>query len=173
MKNLFYVLPIAGLILFASCNKSESTENLEAPLVDQTLTKEKVTWNQNYPLATTDDELSEIMDNPHANIIRNVDDFKRYVRANPLLKRVFSDKKLLNDVVKTMEFNKRGLKTFSYESIKIKYPAQNEIDHILGEIYLGLAIEYGTLGVDYKNYKCIGEGTCTFRDARICIGANC
>ncbi|WP_299442511.1 hypothetical protein [uncultured Aquimarina sp.] len=135
------------------------------------ITAQKQEWVFNYKIANTAEELSKIMDNPEANIVRSVADFKQYVQSNPKLRKVFAKKGLLKAVASTMKFNKRGLKTFSYKSLKEVYP--DRIKDILSEITPGFGFGSETLGVDYDGYACVAKGTCETEYNSICIGDNC
>ena len=128
-------------------------------------------WVFNYKIANTAYELSKIMDNPETNIVRSVMDFKKYVEANPKLKKVFAKKGLLEAFTSTMKFNKRGLRTFSFTSLKEAYP--NKIKDILSEITPGFGFNMETLGVDYEGYSCTAVGNCSKSQNNICIGENC
>lgn len=128
-------------------------------------------WKFNYKIAKTSKELSKIMDNPEANIVRSVDDFKRYVQSNTKLAKVFKKEGLFKAVASTMKFNKRGLKTFSYAPLKEAFPKR--FRDILSEITSGFGFDMGTLGIDYEGYECSGPGTCSKSQGSICIGDNC
>ncbi|MHA7059646.1 hypothetical protein ACWGOQ_0020640 [Aquimarina sp. M1] len=135
------------------------------------LTAQNQAWSFNYKIADTAEELSKIMDNPEANIVRSAADFKKYVKSNAKLRKVFAKKGLLKAVTSTMKFNKRGLKTFSYEKLKEIYP--DKIKDILSEITPGFGFGMETLGVDYEGYSCTAVGNCTKSQNNICIGDNC
>ncbi len=128
-------------------------------------------WNFNYKIAKTGEELSKIMDNPQANIVRSVEDFKRYVKLNPTLSKAFAKKGLFKAVSKTMKFNKRGLQTFSYRALKEAYP--QGFKDLLSQITMGFGFGMDTLGIDYSGYACVGQGTCEKSLNSICIGDNC
>jgi len=128
-------------------------------------------WKFNFKAAKTTTELSKIMDNPKANIVRSVEDFKKYVKLTPSLSKVFAKKGLLKKVTSTMKFNKRGLRTFSYDAIAKVYP--NNYKTILAEITLGLGFELEPLAADYNGYSCAGVGDCEKTTNHICIGDNC
>ncbi len=136
------------------------------------LTAQNKAWVFNYKIAKNSEELLKIMDNPKTNIVRSVTDFKRYVKSNPKLRKVFAKKKgLLESMTKSMKFNKRGLQTFSYKSLKEAYPEKYK--DILIDITPGFGFDMDTLGVDYDGMACVSTATCKDSLNSVCIGDNC
>ena len=170
MKKLFYLGSLIGLLFLFSCEKEEvnTTDTNVSTTIDDSL--QKSGWDYNYTLASTTEELSRLMDDPKANIVRNERDFRRFIQTEPMLKTVFSDAKLYKEVVSTMKFNRRGLKTYSFESIKKAYP--NRFRTIVVTMSKGFGLDFW-LTTDYEDYECSAPATCTTSTFSICIGANC
>ncbi|GAA3510419.1 hypothetical protein GCM10022393_24720 [Aquimarina addita] len=170
MKKLLYVLPLVGILIFSSCDRDDSNQSEETIVKDAGFSIQDAGWDYNYPIATTTKELSLLMDDPKANIVRSEADFKRFVASEPLLKKVFSDVELYKKVVGSMKFNERGLKTYSYEAVRKAYP--NEFRRIIAAIGFGFGFDE-TLGIDYDGKECSSPATCTSKQSAICIGDNC
>lgn len=170
MKKLFYLGTLIGLLLLSSCEKEETNEidTNTSTTIDESL--QKFGWDYNYTLASTTKELSRLMDNPKVNIVRNERDFRRFIQTEPVLRTVFSDAKLYKEVVSTMKFNRRGLKTYSFKSIKEAYP--NRYRTIIVAMSKGFGLDLW-LTTDYEDYECSAPATCTTDSFSICIGANC
>ncbi len=171
MKTIsYFTLILIGLVLFISCEKDESNDVQQSPATTLDAKNQQFGWDYNYRLATTTEELSKLMDNPKVNIVRNRDDFDRFIKTEPILKSVFADQRLYKDVVGSMRFNRRGLQTYSYRAIKRAYP--NRFRIIMVTIGKGFGMDLW-LTTDYEDKYCSATATCSPNAGDVCIGANC
>ena len=170
MKTISFFIILIGLLIFTSCEKEESNDidNTPATALDATL--KSYGWDYNYKLASTPEELALLMDNPKANIVRSVDDFKRFVKTEPILNSVFADERMFEVITKSMKFNRKGLQTYSYEALRKAYP--NRFRTIIVTMSKGFGMDLW-LTTDYDDMYCASAATCKPDTFSICIGNNC
>ena len=128
-------------------------------------------WDFNFEPAKTGDEYLKLIADPDAKIIRSHEDFYKFVKADPKLRKVFNSD-LMRKFTARMKFARGGLQTFHYGDLKRKYPRNYKA--ILRRMAPGFGLSPELmLTTDYDDMYCASTATCKTDTFSICIGANC
>lgn len=153
MKNVFKKITLSVIVMLALLCSVESSAQ------------------SGFKLATSYEQYIKLYKNPKVKIARTTEQFAQMAKTDSKLKAIF-DAKTLKSFTSSLKMSGNGLVTFSYESIKIKFPEnyKAQVDIVLAAFGFG---PIDSLPVDYDGYYCESTGTCSKRISSICIGDNC
>jgi hypothetical protein len=122
-------------------------------------------------------EYAEMYQNKNIKMVRSHKEFHTVAKQDDRLKAMF-DKKTLHAFLKDLTMSEKGIVSFSYTSIKEKYPSDYKlrVDYVLG--FFGLAELFegrdakATAATHLEGYACCSPDCCTSRDSA-CIFNNC
>jgi hypothetical protein len=125
---------------------------------------------RSFKLATNYEAYQKLY-NSNVKIARTKAEFAQMAKRNERLRAVF-DRKTLRAFMSKLKMGEKGLVTFSYASIKQKFPKgyEAEVDLVLAAFGWG---PMDSLPVDYPNNYCESKATCSTAIDSICIGDNC
>lgn len=121
-------------------------------------------------IAKSNSEYMAMLNDPDADIIRNHADLLEYIRSDNVLNEHLKDE-LLISFMQGVQFNKRGLMTYSIGDLKSRFP--DKIELINNKLARGFGFDIGALAEDYPDKKCVTPATCTNSTSDVCIGDNC
>ncbi|MDX1942260.1 MAG: hypothetical protein SFU99_16970 [Saprospiraceae bacterium] len=153
MKNVFKKITLSVIVILTLLSTTESSAQ------------------SGFKLATNYEQYVNLYKNPKVKIARTAEQFSQMAKTNSKLKAIF-DTKTLKAFMSSLKMSGNGLVTFSYDSIKTKFPEnyKAQVDIVLAAFGFG---PIDSLPVDYDGYYCESAGTCSKRIGSICIGDNC